>query len=506
MRVRPVVIWAALTAVLIGLVGALALSLHSLTPLTAVAVGQHTARVARNRVVIRTPPSTAVRTLPRPHEQRSDTPDAHMMQAALSRGPHESTHILPQERLLIARVETQRNKGAGRPDAVKVSAGLAKPAAPAAAGHAAVAPRGESAAMSSIAGPATLRAQGGLVESSSSKAAPAPPAASAALATLPATASPTATPTAPLTPTETPRPTATPSATPTANVMATATAQAVVDAAVEAQVVDQLTHSMLLPQYVQYTVQPGDTVASIARRFHDVAWLIRRRNGGLWNMAPGQSIRVWQWPFGQPYYATRTVQTDHPQFYTIKPSDTLGGIAGALRTDAGTLATENGLGSGSLIYAGQTLVLHHYTAVQQRTLVPGVPAERLHTGLLLTDVANLVGTDAALVKGLSWHESGWRMVRGSSGEIGMMQMMPYMASWVQRALIGYKLDPHVPVNNALEGTLLLQYYLDMTHGDTHAALALYHSGNSRSNNRNGSYIRPIMSLRAYFYHYPRAGW
>jgi soluble lytic murein transglycosylase-like protein len=87
-----------------------------------------------------------------------------------------------------------------------------------------------------------------------------------------------------------------------------------------------------------------------------------------------------------------------------------------------------------------------------------------------------------------------------------MQLMPYMASWVQRALIGYKLDPNVPVNNALEGTLLLQYYLDIMHGDTHAALALYHSGNRLGNKRNGSYIRPIMSLRAYFYHYPRAGW
>jgi LysM repeat protein len=301
-------------------------------------------------------------------------------------------------------------------------------------------------------------------------------------------------------------PTATPSPSATPNAVATATEQAVLDAQAEAAVVDQLTHAAIAPEYVLYTVRPGDTVASIARRFHDVAWLIRRRNGGLWTLAPGQQIRVWQWPFGTPYYETRTTLTDHPQYYTIKAGETLGAIAAQLGTDVATLSGENGLGDGSLIYAGQTLVLHHYTAHQQRVLVPGVPAERLHTGLLLTDVANLVGTDAALVKALSWHESFWRMVRGSSGEIGMMQLMPYMANWVQRALVGYKLDPNVPVNNALEGTLLLQYYLDVTHGDTHAALALYHSGNSRKNTRNGDYIRPIISLRSYFYHYPRAGW
>jgi LysM repeat protein len=303
-------------------------------------------------------------------------------------------------------------------------------------------------------------------------------------------------------------PTATPSPTATVNAAATATEKAAATATARAiaAVLDRLTRTALQPQYIFYTVQPGDTVVSIAQRFHDAAWLIRRRNGGLWYMAPGQTIRVWQWPFGAPYYVTHTYLTDRPQVYTIKAGDTAGAIATRLGTTLATLAAENGLGSANLIYPGQKLMLHHYSAHKQPVLVPGVPSERLHTGLLLTDVANLVGTDAALVKALSWHESGWRMVRGSSGEIGMMQIMPATARWIQSALVGYNLDPSIPVNNALEGTLLLQYYLDVRHGDTHAALALYHSGNTRANLRNGSYIRPILSLRRYFYRYPRAGW
>lgn len=166
--------------------------------------------------------------------------------------------------------------------------------------------------------------------------------------------------------------------------------------------VDRLTHQPVRQVYTFYTVRPGDTVARIAKRFHDVAWLLRRRNGGLWNMGPGQQIRVLQWPFGTPYFAVRPYVTDRPQSYDVRPGDTLSAIAARMHTDPLTLSGQNGLGDGSLIYAGQRLVLHHYATHLHRTLVPGVPAERLHTGLLLTDVANLTGVDAALVKGLAW--------------------------------------------------------------------------------------------------------
>jgi soluble lytic murein transglycosylase-like protein len=107
---------------------------------------------------------------------------------------------------------------------------------------------------------------------------------------------------------------------------------------------------------------------------------------------------------------------------------------------------------------------------------------------------------------VAWHETGWVMERGPSGEIGMMQLMPYMARWVQRALVGYNLNPNTPENNVLEGALLLAYYLDVTGHNTHKTLALYHSGDTSPDRRNGQYIRAVLGLRAYFYHHPRAGW
>lgn len=270
--------------------------------------------------------------------------------------------------------------------------------------------------------------------------------------------------------------------------------------------VQHMTHQMLLPSYLSYTVRPGDTVESIAKHFHDFAWLIRRRNGGLWNLAPGQQIRVLQWPFGTPYYATRVERTDRPQYYVVQAGDTLGAIAQRLHTDVATLASENGLTDPSLIYAGQKLVHHHYSDHRQRVLVPGVPASMLHTGLLIHDLANMVPVDAALIKGVAWRETQWTMERGASGEIGMMQVMPAMATWVQKTLVGYKLDPSVRENNIAIGTLLLSYYLDVTHHDVHKALALYHSGDTLPSKRNGAYIRSVLSYRDYFYHHPRAGY
>lgn len=279
----------------------------------------------------------------------------------------------------------------------------------------------------------------------------------------------------------------------------------VIDKAAEAALLYRITHTPVDPSYRLYVTRPGDTVESIAQRFHDVAWLIRRRNGGLWHLTPGMRIYVWQWPFDTSYWAIRTTRTDRPRTYTIRSGDSLWSIAGKLHTTSATLASENGIAAGATIYAGQRLVLHHYTVHRQRAWIPGVSASTVHTGLLLTDMANLVRTDAALVKALVWHESGWRMEAGASGEIGMVQIMPQTALWVQRNLIGYALDPRVPANNALLGTVLLAYYLDINHRDTHRALALYHSGNMVPNKRNGAYIRAILGLRAYFYHHPRVG-
>jgi LysM repeat protein len=272
-----------------------------------------------------------------------------------------------------------------------------------------------------------------------------------------------------------------------------------------ATLIAQAPGTAITPAYTSYVVQPGDSVESIARRFHDIAWLIRRRNGGLSALAPGRHILVWQWPFGHGRWAMHDMPTDKPQGYIVQQADSFYVISLKLHIDISTLLSESGLGLDSAIYPNELLVLHHYTHHWQRVLLPGTPVAALHTGLLLTDVANLVGVDAALTKGLIWHESGWTMKRGGSGEIGMVQIMPNMAEWAQSTLVGYPLDPNVPVNNILLGDLVLLHYLDGSKRSVSAALALYHSGNVLPSERNQSYIHAVLADRQYFYDHPRAG-
>jgi LysM repeat protein len=252
-------------------------------------------------------------------------------------------------------------------------------------------------------------------------------------------------------------------------------------------------------------VLPGDNLTTIAHRFHDMAWLLRRRNGGLWQMGPGALIWVWDWPFDTPSWIIHTYRTDRPRVYIVRSGDTLSAIAVRLGVSMQTLAGENNLGSGDLIFPGQRLVLHHVTIRTQQTLVPPLSGASLPRGLLLTDIAAMVDLDPALLKALAWHESGWRMVRGHSGEIGMVQIMPEMARWVQKQLVGYPLNPQAPVNNALEGALLLAYYLDTNQHDVTKALSMYHSGYIRQDDRNKTYVQAVLALRAYYAGHPRAG-
>jgi LysM repeat protein len=258
----------------------------------------------------------------------------------------------------------------------------------------------------------------------------------------------------------------------------------------------------LTPGYWVYVVRPGDTLVSIARRFHDSAWLISRRNRGNWQPAPGARLSVWRWPFYRRYRSTVEIVTDAPQVYRVRPGDSLFAISKQLHVTLSTLCGNNHLRASSTILPGQILVLHHYTNHLARTMVTGDGGVRLPPALLLTDIARFVGLDPALFKALVWKESAWRMVRGKAGEIGMVQILPSTAAWVERTLVGYPLDPSVPVDNALLGALLLQHYLDAAGHNTRDALALYHSSNTLPSARNRTYIAAILRLRDYFRQHP----
>lgn len=99
-----------------------------------------------------------------------------------------------------------------------------------------------------------------------------------------------------------------------------------------------------------YTVQPGDTLSGIALRYGVTSWALVQAN----NLASANLIYVGQQLIipgssASPAPATGT--------YTVRPGDTLSGIAARFGTTTAALAAQNGLANPELIYVGQVLRL-----------------------------------------------------------------------------------------------------------------------------------------------------
>ncbi len=120
-----------------------------------------------------------------------------------------------------------------------------------------------------------------------------------------------------------------------------------------------------------YTVQAGDTLFSIARRFNTTVDTLVRLNGlsnanvlfvGQVILVPGE---------GQPPPTTPSAQTT----YTVRPGDTLFSIARRFNTTVDTLVRLNGLSNADVLYVGQVLIISTGGGqVQPTTAAPTTPS------------------------------------------------------------------------------------------------------------------------------------
>jgi len=103
----------------------------------------------------------------------------------------------------------------------------------------------------------------------------------------------------------------------------------------------------------KYIVQQGDTLSGIALRHGVTIWALVQANG-LFDthiVYAGQRLII---PGAD---TTEPEPTETPDTYTVRPGDTLSSIARRFGTSAFTLARLNGISNPSLIYAGQVLRL-----------------------------------------------------------------------------------------------------------------------------------------------------
>ena len=102
------------------------------------------------------------------------------------------------------------------------------------------------------------------------------------------------------------------------------------------------------PDYITYVIQPGDTLSGIAQRYGTTVSALSSLNG-ISNpdlIYAGNTIRVPE---------NGGSGGSGAQYYTIRPGDTLSGIAVKFGTTVNALSALNGISNPDLIYAGNTI-------------------------------------------------------------------------------------------------------------------------------------------------------
>lgn len=130
-----------------------------------------------------------------------------------------------------------------------------------------------------------------------------------------------------------------------------------------------------------YTVQSGETLGAVAEKFHIPTPLLLSLNGLSWNsiLHEGQVLRLTMAPSKQRGMAPPRVSATG---YEVEPGDTLAGIAKRLGVSERAVAEANGLEPGAALTPGKSLTLPGTTAqMAPRTVVAQSPAATPHVVL-----------------------------------------------------------------------------------------------------------------------------
>jgi soluble lytic murein transglycosylase-like protein len=286
------------------------------------------------------------------------------------------------------------------------------------------------------------------------------------------------------------------------------------------------------PAYVAHTVEPGETLWSIAAASNLTTNALAAANGlsADAQVVAGNTIQV---PSEQEAAAALAgagtpaaapVASPAPQpaapdpigAYTVQPGDTLAGIAARSGIGTGQLAWMNGVDPAGVLLAGTVLKLPTGAAPAQEqqeeptqvgpTVVP--QAEPYATpGQVTADeigtVASGHGVSPSLAAAVAWQESGFQNgVVSSANARGVMQILPGTWQWIEQQT-GQQLDPASATDNVQAGVTYLSQLLRDAGGDESVAVASYYQGAS-SVRRLGllpdtqQYVANVMALKSRF--------
>jgi soluble lytic murein transglycosylase-like protein len=201
--------------------------------------------------------------------------------------------------------------------------------------------------------------------------------------------------------------------------------------------------------------------------------------------------------------------------YTVRPGDTLSGLAAASGVSVGAMAAMNGLSTTHRLVAGTVLKLPTGAPTPPAAAQPA-PAQRVVPQAApnptparvdashVQQIASAAGVSPSLAAAIGWQESGFNNNMVSSANArGVMQVMPGTWSWVEQNLAGRRLDPNSASDNVSAGVLYLKHLLQETGGDENAAIAGYYQGLGALRSRGmfedtKRYVANVQALRGRF--------
>jgi soluble lytic murein transglycosylase-like protein len=201
--------------------------------------------------------------------------------------------------------------------------------------------------------------------------------------------------------------------------------------------------------------------------------------------------------------------------YTVRPGDTLSGLAAGARVSVNAIAAMNGLNPSGVLLAGTVIKLPTGAPAPARasqpapaaTVVPTAAPEPTATRVGATDVQSVAsahGVSPSLATAIAYQESGFNNSMVSSANArGVMQVMPGTWDYVQQNLATRQLNPHSAADNVTAGVLYLRSLLKQTGGDESAAIAAYYQGLGALRSRGvfddtAKYVANVQALRGRF--------
>jgi N-acetylmuramoyl-L-alanine amidase len=236
-----------------------------------------------------------------------------------------------------------------------------------------------------------------------------------------------------------------------------------------------------------YTVRRGDTLSDVARR-HGTSVAALARMNRLSNpnfIVAGRSLRV-------------PTSVGVASVHVVRTGETLSAIAARYGTSVDSLARINRISDPNLIVAGTKLKVP--VGSPETTALESAPTSSIEASLENQSATHAV--DTSLTKAVAWQESGWQQdVRSKAGAIGVMQVMPDTAKFVNRSLGGGKLNVRRADDNVHLGVMYLRHMLK-TMGSKRKALAAYFAGPGNVNRRltrsQRHYTNNVLAIRNRF--------